>query len=51
MYGCGVCMAQTLMHIYLHRYCVFDLPDLMYGCGVCIAQTLMHIYYHRYMCV
>jgi len=20
MYGCGVCIAQTLMHIYYHRY-------------------------------
>jgi len=44
-------MAQTLMHIYSHRYSVFDLADLVYGCGVCMAQTLMHIYYHRYMCV
>jgi len=51
MYGCGVCMAQTLMHIYSHGYSVFDLANLMYGCRICMAQTLMHIYYHRYMCV
>jgi hypothetical protein len=40
MYGCGVCMAQTLMHIYSHGYSVYDLADLMYMAVIHLNTTL-----------